>query len=210
MVDWIFSPELCIKSPNFSNGIDVKAIVVHYSVAPRVTPNNYERIKNWCLRKSDRSVHFVILRDGSCYQTVALNKKAWHAGESQMVIDGKTYKSMNNYSIGIEMDNMGLLTAKDTGNFDSYGKKWEGRVCRVGKKIWEPYTYEQFFACKNLINHLRTIFKLGLDRVVGHNDVSPGRKIDPGDAFPWGLIKPNSKTNQWEELQKLVPYDEGK
>lgn len=210
MVDWIFSDELCIKSPNYSSGINVKALVVHYSVAPKESPNNYNRIKNWCLRKSDRSVHFVILRDGSVYQTVPLNKKAWHAGESSWVIDGKTYKNMNSYSIGIEMDNIGLLTEKSDGVYDSYGKKWSGPVCKVGKKIWEPYTFEQFFACKNLINQLRSIFNLGIDRVLGHNDVSPNRKIDPGEAFPWGLIRNQGGDEQWEELKKLVPYNEVK
>lgn len=210
MVDWIFSDEFCWKSPNFSDGLNVKAIVVHYSVAPQESPNNAERIKKWCLKKADRSVHFVVLRDGSVYQSVALSKKSWHAGESSWIIDGKKYKYMNNYSIGIEMDNMGLLRERDGVICDDYCKRWNGRVCRIGKKIWEPYTFEQFFACKNLINQLRSMFNLGIDRVLGHNDVSPGRKIDPGDAFPWGLIRSNGKTNQWEELQKLVPFDEVK
>lgn len=205
MVDWILPEQFRWVSPNYSDGLKIKAIVVHYSVAPQESPNNEARIKKWCLRKADRSVHFVVLRDGSVYQSVPLNKKAWHAGDSSYVIDGKTYKSMNNYSIGIEMDNIGLLREKDGVICDDYGKRWNGHIIRIGKKYWEPYTYEQVFACKGLIKQLRTLFGIPEDLVIGHCHVSPNRKIDPGEQFPWDLIHGK---NQWEELQKLIPYTE--
>lgn len=185
---WIVPGEDIIKSPNYSDGINVKAIIIHYDVAPRNTDSNIERLTKWLTTKSNKSCHFVVLRDGRVIQAVSLDKMAWHAGESAYTFNGKKYTNLNRHSIGIETDNIGLLTRKGDDFYDSYGGLWKGSVMKVGNKYWEPYTVEQIDALDVLISKLQSWFHLDGSRVLGHNEISPGRKIDPGDAFPWGAL----------------------
>lgn len=204
---WIVPGEDIIKSPNYSDNIYVKAIIIHYDVAPRDSDSNIERLTRWITTKADRSCHFVVLRDGRVLQTVSLEKMAWHAGKSSYTFDGKTYSNLNKHAIGIETDNIGLLTRKGDAFYDSYGKLWKGAVTKVGDKYWEPYTHEQIISLDVLVSKLLAYFNLDRDRVLGHNEISPGRKIDPGDAFPWELLTTLDGAHDSESLYDyVVPF----
>ena len=133
------------------------------------------------------SAHIVIDRDGTVVQMVKFNRKAWHAGKSQWgEING-----LNHYSIGIELVNAGKLDKTDSGNWIN----WSGKKINANEVIirphkndqhqveygWQIYANKQMEALVEVSNALNDKYKF-ID-VLGHDDISPGRKIDPGPAF---------------------------
>lgn len=132
--------------------------------------------------------HLVIDRDGTVYQIRPFNQTADHAGKSSWV-DPKTrikYEGLNACSIGIEYANAGdspslarrytklpLLRAKH---------KNSGFVAE-----WEQYTPEQIRSGLEVSKAL--VERYNLDDFIGHEDVSPGRKNDPGPAFPMAQFR---------------------
>lgn len=127
------------------------------------------------------SAHFVIDRDGTIFQCRPCNQTAGHAGLSSWR-DPKTkkqYTQINSCSIGIELANGG----------DSYPTKFSSLPPTRAKhknggpeKDWETYTAAQIAACEMISKVL--VDRYNLDDVVGHEDVAPKRKTDPGPAFP--------------------------
>lgn len=133
------------------------------------------------------SAHIIIDKDGTVVQMVKFNRKAWHAGKSKWgEIDG-----LNNYSIGIELVNAGKLEKTDSGNWVNWsGKKIDANevIIRPHKNDkyqvpygWQIYTNEQIESLIQVSNALND--RYGFIDVLGHDDISPGRKIDPGPAF---------------------------
>ena len=107
--------------------------------------------------KFEVSSHFVIGRNGKIYRLVKDNKIAWHAGKSCW---GK-YKSLNKNSIGIELVNKGHRHG-----YKSFKKKQISSLIRI-------------------CNLLKKKYKIKNRYIVGHSDVAPLRKNDPGEKFPW-------------------------
>ena len=109
------------------------------------------------------SSHYLIGEaPATIYQLVDENRRAWHAGESQW--RGRTW--LNASSIGIELVNQGYV---DTPN---------GRV-------WYPYSDAQIDALIVLLKDLVARHQLPLGSIVGHSDIAPQRKVDPGPLLPW-------------------------
>ena len=80
-------------------------IVIHYTAG-----GSRESTVNWFKDQNcGVSAHFVIGRDGSITQMVELDTIAFHAGNSKLNVDGDTVRGFNNFSIGIEIANYGLL-----------------------------------------------------------------------------------------------------
>lgn len=141
-----------------------------------------KRIKEWSESQTEKaSVHFEIMRDGTIYQLVPTTRAAWHAGESKWkTASGKTRNSVNFYSIGVEIDNVGPVTKKGDDWVDSFGRPFSGAIASINGKQYEMPTPDQFIALRLVIDSLRSEFKVAIRDIVGHLDVSPGRKIDPG------------------------------
>jgi N-acetylmuramoyl-L-alanine amidase len=123
--------------------------------------------------KSKVSCHYLINRKGEVTQLVKNNKVAWHAGKSKW----KNFKNLNKNSIGIELVNKG-----------------------------HEFGYENFsnIQIKNLINLCRSLKKkymIRKENFLGHSDIAPLRKLDPGNKFPWKKL---SKYNMgcWHENSK--------
>ena len=170
------------QSPNQSSGTIVpEYLVVHYT-AGRSASSSIEWL---CDKDARASAHLVIDRKGAITQLVAFNRKAWHAGVSRWAgRDG-----VNAFSIGIELDNPGKLTRLTNGWASAWGDAVDGdKVLEATHKNggaacgWHTYSAEQLEALRRvaacLVNHY------GLKDVVGHDDIAPGRKTDPGPAFP--------------------------
>jgi AmpD protein len=104
------------------------------------------------------SAHFYISRRGRVVQCVPLHRRAWHAGASTLNTVDGVRENLNHSSVGIEL----------SGSDDV------------------PYTTAQYAALSRLI--LRLNASLALRYVVGHCDIAPGRKTDPGDAFDWSRL----------------------
>ena len=129
------------------------------------------------------SAHFIVGRDGSLIQCVPCNRVAWHAGKS--IWKGKA--NCNGFSIGIEVDNWGLLTKAADGKFYPPSKNAKpiapADVVEINGRYWERFPQAQVEATAQLVKALREGIA-SLKDIAGHRDIAPGRKIDPGDAWP--------------------------
>ncbi len=134
------------------------------------------------------SAHIVIDRDGTIYQCRPFNRTAGHAGKSQWR-DPKTgtpYTNLNSCSIGIELANGG--DAFPTRFSSGFIKPTRARHKNGGPETdWETYPPEQLAACEALSKALVARYKL--DDVIGHEDIAPDRKTDPGPAFPMTALR---------------------
>ena len=119
-----------------------------------------ESISRLCNPKSKVSSHFVINQKGKVYRLVQDEKIAWHAGKSRW---GK-YRQLNKNSIGIELVNKGHRFG-----YTNFKKKQLLSLIKI---------------CKSLVKK----YKIKKKYIVGHSDISPLRKIDPGEKFPWKLL----------------------
>lgn len=163
-----------------------RMIVLHWTAAPcKSIQENLQRITRLAANDADKkSSHFFILRDGQVWQMAPTTRATWHAGTSAWTCqDGtKSSKSVNLFSIGIDFDNVGPITqGKDGMLYDCYGGRFTGVAQEVsGGKLYESISDNQLWACRVLVDALRSRFNIPSRDIVGHVDVSPGRKIDPG------------------------------
>jgi N-acetylmuramoyl-L-alanine amidase len=130
-------------------------------------------IKKLCDPGSKVSSHFVINQSGKIYRLVEDDKIAWHAGKSCW---GK-YKNLNKNSIGIELVNKG----HDFG-YTYFAKKQLLSLTKV---------------CKNLIKK----YKIKKKNIIGHSDIAPLRKNDPGEKFPWEELA-DKKIGIWHNCKR--------
>lgn len=169
------------RSPNQGGEITPEYLIMHYTAGS----SGESSINHMLKRSAQASAHLVIGRDGRITQLVPFNKKAWHAGASRWL--GKT--GINEFSIGIELDNAGV--------FEHQGGQWRswfGQTYPENETLkafhqhgsvergWHIYTQEQLAVALEVSECIFSHYRL-MD-VLGHDDISPGRKIDPGPAFP--------------------------
>jgi N-acetylmuramoyl-L-alanine amidase len=103
------------------------------------------------------SAHYLIGEDGQVVQLVPENMRAWHAGASFW----RGHKDVNSASIGIELQHPGHALG------------------------YRPFADAQIEALVPLLNRIVREYDIPRANVVGHSDVAPARKIDPGELFPW-------------------------
>ena len=158
-------------SPNF-NPIKrpkkkIKFIIIHYTGMQ----NELSALNRLCDIKEKVSAHFFIKKNGSVLNLVPPLYEAWHAGKSSW----KGLKSLNKYSLGIEIQNSG------------HDNKYEN------------FSQKQITSTKKLLKYLIKIYKVNTKNVLGHSDIAPDRKKDPGEKFPWKELA-KSKLSQWHNL----------
>jgi N-acetylmuramoyl-L-alanine amidase len=154
----------CATGPQYDKTYTAKGqssrsrfLVLHYTVADRASS-----IK--ILTEQQVSAHYLVTDDAKpvIYNLVDENNAAWHAGNSSW----KNFTQLNNSSIGIEIVNAGW---KDTPN---------GRV-------YAPFPQSQIDAIIPLVRDIVTRHHIAPENVLGHSDIAPLRKQDPGPMFPW-------------------------
>ena len=123
--------------------------------------------------KSKVSSHYLIKRNGEIINLVPDLFEAWHAGASSW----KHFKSLNKNSIGIEITNPG----------HQHGYK--------------KFSKKQIFSLQKLLKILVKRYKIKKKYILGHSDISPGRKKDPGEKFPWEMLAKN-KLSFWHSLDQ--------
>lgn len=138
------------------------------------------------------SSHYLISnRPAGIYQLVDENRRAWHAGDSAWGKDAQ----INFSSIGIELVNGGYTDTPD------------GRM-------WFRYPDEQITLLIELLKQIVARHKVAPEHILGHNEIAPGRKADPGPLFPWerlahaGLIRwpePATVARLKADLAESVP-----
>jgi len=158
-------------SPNFSfpkrSKIQIKFIIIHYTGMKKES----SAIRRLCNSKYKVSAHYFIKKNGETLNMVPDLYEAWHAGKSSW----KQFKSLNKYSIGIEVHNPG-----HTHNYTSFPTK-------------------QINSLKKLLKILMKNYKINYKNVLGHSDIAPERKKDPGEKFPWKILA-RSKLADWHGL----------
>ncbi|MAD95732.1 MAG: hypothetical protein CMB99_00145 [Flavobacteriaceae bacterium] len=161
-----------LQSPNVSKGtIKPEIIVLHYTASGG---EDGKGDATYLSRASSRaSAHVVAGRNGSLDQIVPFNKRAWHAGKSEY----KGVNDVNDFSIGIEIDNWGWLDGRGL----NVPEDQIHHETRNGKKTWEKYKPEQLEAVDEVIGAI--VAKYDIVDIVGHEDIAPGRKQDPGPAL---------------------------
>ncbi len=174
-----------VATPNMGSVLAPEYLVIHYTAG-----SSAEGAIAWLSNRAAKaSAHLVIGRDGAITQMVPFNRVAWHAGRS--LWDGRS--GLNSCSIGIELDNAGRL--------ERAGSRWRSaatkrayadddvllanhRHDRSGTPPcgWHEYSEEQLAVALEV--SLLLMQRYALKDVLGHEDIAPGRKSDPGPAFP--------------------------
>jgi N-acetylmuramoyl-L-alanine amidase len=154
-------------------------LVIHYTAGATAQSS----VNYWKQLANGICAHFVIDRDGGIIQCRPCNRTAGHAGASNWKDPktGITYHGLNSCSIGIELAN--------AGDNATLAAKWMKAPTVTlphknggAPRQWEAYPEAQLAACTRLSQTL--VKRYRLDDVVGHDDISPRRKSDPGPAFP--------------------------
>ena len=121
--------------------------------------------------KSRVSCHYFVKNNGDIIKMVPEVYQAWHAGVSSW----KKFKSLNKNSIGIEINNPGH----------------EFKYKKFSKK--------QIHSIIKLTNYLIKKYKINSKSILGHSDIAPDRKQDPGEKFPWQFLS-RHKIGIWHDL----------
>ena len=132
-----------------------------------------EAIKKLTNLQSGVSSHYFIKNNGDIVTLVPDLYIAWHAGKSLW----RNYKSLNKNSIGIEINNPGHQH-----KYKKFSNKQISSLLRLSKFLIKKY-------------------KINSKNILGHSDIAPDRKKDPGEKFPWKYFSKN-KVGLWHTLNK--------
>jgi len=198
LVDVVFE-----QTPNVSAGrkITQELIVIHYTGGPDAA-SSVRHLRN---PASQASAHLVIGRDGDITQLADFTQRAWHAGRSRWQGQG----DVNSRSIGIELDNAGRLTQVGSTYRAWFGRSYpEDQVLGASHKNesgmgwWHAFEEPQIEACLEVCQALVAAYDI--QDIVGHDDVSPGRKSDPGPAFPLESVRSRVFGREGSEPERVV------
>ena len=183
------TPLRYVETPNKGGVMIPEYLVMHYTAG-----SSAEGAIAWlCNPAAKASAHLVIARDGAITQLAPFNRVTWHAGQSRWA--GRS--GVNAFSIGIELDNAGRL--------ERIGNRWVAPLSKreygddevfVGTHKndptappggWHDYSAAQLDAA--IAVGLLLMRRYALKDVLGHEDVAPGRKSDPGPAFPMAAFR---------------------
>ncbi len=171
----------------------VRFIILHYTAIDR------ERSIR-ALTEGNVSAHYLVTdkKRDPIYQLVPLEKRAWHAGLSEFA--GRT--NLNDNSIGIEIVNLGYK--KTIVDLDS-----EDEVKNIGNRVYYPYTEAQIKKIGRLLQELVEEYGISPKNILGHSDIAPTRKQDPGPMFPWEKLYREYGVGAWyDEADYEKFYDE--
>ena len=153
------------KSANFNKRKN--GTFINYIILHYTAMKDYkEALNHLCDKNNKVSSHFLINKSGDIFYLVNIMNRAWHAGKSNW----RKVSDINSESIGIEIDNSGHLY-----NF-------------------ENYTSKQIDSLIKLLKYISYRYGIKKPNILGHSDISPYRKIDPGEKFTWMKLKRNNLT----------------
>jgi len=119
------------------------------------------------------SSHYFIKNNGDILNLVPDLYQAWHAGKSRW---GNLH-SLNKYSIGIEINNPGH------------------------DHVYKKFNPKQILALTSLLKYLKKRYNIKKTNILGHSDISPDRKKDPGEKFPWSKLAQKNLC-KWHKLKE--------
>ena len=124
------------------------------------------------------SCHYLINRKGEIIQMVKDRNIAWHAGKSKW----KKFKDLNRCSIGVELVNRG----------HKFG--------------YQDYSKNQINSLLRLCKNLKKKYSIKKENFLGHSDIAPLRKIDPGEKFPWKKLSKYNFGRWYKETKQLKNF----
>jgi N-acetylmuramoyl-L-alanine amidase len=161
------------KSPNFDNRSDGQS--------PSMIVLHYTgmetgkaALERLCDPQSKVSAHYFIDEKGKVRQLVADDKRAWHAGVSYW----SGMRDINSVSIGVEIVNPGHEFG-----YQAFSERQIGAVAFLCAKLMRKYT-------------------ISPSRILGHSDIAPSRKVDPGHLLPWERLARKS-IGLWPEVEAM-------
>ncbi len=166
-------------SPNHSKKVRKHKDIKFVIIHYTGMQSEIESIKRLKNPKSKVSCHFLINRKGEIILMVKEKFIAWHAGKSRW----KNFKNLNYCSIGIELVNKG----------HQYG--------------YQYFTQKQIKSLIVLCKKLKRKYKIKSGNFLGHSDISPLRKVDPGEKFPWKKLSSHKIGNWYKQKRKSVKGD---
>ena len=160
-------------SPNFRIPKRLKKNINYIIIHYTGMKNELMALKRLTDHKSKVSAHYFIKKNGRIHNLVPDLYEAWHAGKSNW----KNLKSLNAHSIGIEIQN--------SGHENSY----------------EKFSNKQISSVKKLLRFLIARYRINRKNILGHSDIAPNRKKDPGEKFPWKELA-KVKLAHWHRLNE--------
>ena len=132
-----------------------------------------EAIKKLTEIQSEVSCHYLVKNNGEIISMIPDPYIAWHAGKSSW----GNYKSLNKNSIGIEITNPGHEF-----KYKKFSKRQISSLLRLSIFLIKKY-------------------KIDIKNILGHSDIAPERKKDPGEKFPWKYLSQN-RVGLWHKVKK--------
>ena len=166
-------------SPNFNKKIRSKKSIKFVIIHYTGMQSEIASIKRLKNPKFQVSCHYLINRAGKIIQMVKDENIAWHAGKSKW----KKYNNLNPFSLGIELVNKGHRFG-----YQNFSKKQIRSLIKL---------------CKNL----KKKYKIPKENFLGHSDIAPLRKIDPGEKFPWKKLSTHNLGNWYKNDKRKYNFD---
>lgn len=134
-----------------------------------------------CNPLSEVSCHYFVFEDGRIWQLVPEIRRAWHAGRG--IWQGES--DMNSASIGIEIVNPGHDLGRRFGPDGKLEPLPADAMPNPFPPPGPPFPERQIEAVIRLVADIKARWNIADARILAHSDIAPGRKIDPGETFPW-------------------------
>lgn len=175
-----------VESPNHGGSLNPDSIIIHFTAGSSLESaiNTFKDP----LRKV--SAHLIVGRNGEVVQMVPFNVIGWHAGKS--AYQGRT--GFNKFAIGIEIVNAGMLTKRDNLYYAWFGTAYPASEVVFARhrnetlpKYWHRFTDVQIETVRELCRVILRTYNISL--ILGHEEISPDRKVDPGPAFPLDTMR---------------------
>ena len=169
-------------TPNFSKKTRKISQIKYVILHYTGMQSEIESIKKLKDPSSKVSCHYLINKSGLIIKMVNENNIAWHAGKSKW----KKFKNLNSKSIGIELVNKG----------HQFG--------------YQNFTLKQIQSLIKLCKNLKKKYKIKSENFLGHSDIAPLRKKDPGEKFPWKKLSKLNLGKWYSKNQSKIKLNKKK
>ena len=171
--------------PSVNQDSRIQSVILHYTQI-----DDAQSLDELTRPESRVSAHYLVSREERngqpiLYALVPESQRAWHAGISHW----QGAQALNASSIGIEIVNLGYA---DT----------EAQL-PLTERHWQAYTPAQIRTLALLLQQLVARYQLAPTRLLGHSDIAPGRKVDPGPLFPWQQLHQEYGLGAWPDERRV-------